>query len=216
VFVMSRGPNNYQARSEACFGPFSMRFSFTMRPLLLLCGTVIASSLLAIAQEKDAGTPATVGDITLIRQILEQQSKQIETLTEQVAVLSQLLKGRQGMAGASIPNPVAVDMPPESSNPGSTIAEQSITVRTATPARQTHTVIKGESFSSIADKYGISVNELLKLNPMSDPRKLQIGQTLRLPIMERQMTPAPLPGAAAAPPSSRNEPPPAENPLINP
>ncbi len=186
-----------------------------MRPLLLLFGAALLPSL-AFAQEKDAGTPATVGDITLIRQILEQQSKQIETLTEQVAILTHMLKERQGMATGSLPSPAAMDMPPESSSPGGPLAERRMPVRPAAPARQSHTVIKGESFSSIAEKYGISVNELLKLNPMSDPRKLQIGQTLRLPIMEKQLTPTPSSDAIVTPPADINAPPSQTTPQPNP
>ena len=188
---------------------------FSMRPLLLLIVAALFPTLV-LAQERNTGTPATVGDITLIRQILEQQSKQIETLTEQVAILTQMLRERQGMAEGSIPDPASVEMPPESSGPGSTIAQRRISVRTATAARQTHTVIKGESFSSIAEKYGISVNELLKLNPMSDPRKLQIGQTLRLPIMEKQLTPTPAPDVVMTPPVDINAPPSQTTPQPNP
>ena len=180
-----------------------------MRPLLPLFGAALLSSL-AFAQENSPGTPATVGDITLIRQILEQQSKQIETLTEQIAILTQLLKERHGMAAHSVPDAATVDMPPD------TIASRSIPVRPATSARQTHTVIKGESFSSISEKYGISVGELLKLNPMSDPRKLQIGQTLRLPIMEQQLTPTPAPDGIATPPPDINSPQPQLTPQFNP
>ena len=186
-----------------------------MRPLFLLIVAALFPSLV-LAQERRNGTPATVGDITLIRQILEQQSKQIETLTEQVAILTQLIREREGMAKGSIPDPASVEMPPESSSGGSTIDQQIIPVRPAKAARQTHTVIKGESFSSIAEKYSVSVNELLKLNPMSDPRKLQIGQTLRLPIMEKQLTPTPAPDVVMTPPVDINAPPSQTTPQPNP
>jgi LysM repeat protein len=48
-------------------------------------------------------------------------------------------------------------------------------------AAKTHTVAKGETATSIAKKYGVSQDDLLKLNSVSDPKKLQIGQTLKLP-----------------------------------
>ncbi len=186
-----------------------------MRVTLLFFGAALLSSL-AFAQERNVGTPATVGDITLIRQILEQQSKQIKTLTEQVAILTRMLEERQGIPAGSVTTPAAMDMPPESPSPSSTIAKRSLPVMPATRARQTHTVIKGESFSSIAEKYGVSVDELLQLNPMSDPRKLQIGQTLRLPIMEQQLTPTPSPDVIMTPPADVNAPPPDTAPQPNP
>jgi LysM repeat protein len=46
---------------------------------------------------------------------------------------------------------------------------------------KTHTVGKGETLMSIVRKYGVTYDELVKLNKIDDPRKLQIGQTLKLP-----------------------------------
>ena len=143
----------------------------------VICSLVLLASSV-FAQEGPSGDQATVGDIKLIRQILEQQSRQIESLTQQVEALVQLLQERQaGIPGLDMAPPIAADMPPARS-------QDSVQVLPATPARRTHVVIKGESFSSIADKYGISITELMKLNPMQDPRKMQIGQTLILPIEE--------------------------------
>lgn len=143
----------------------------------VVCSVTLLVATTTVAQEPTSSTPATVGDIKLIRQILEQQSRQIETLTQQVERLVQLLQERHAAAPTVGTTPLAADMPP---NPVS----EPVPILPATPARRTHVVIKGESFSSIAEKYGISITELMKLNPMQDPRKMQIGQTLILPIEE--------------------------------
>ena len=45
----------------------------------------------------------------------------------------------------------------------------------------THEVTKGETLTSIAKHYKVTVGELLKVNKITDVRKLQIGQTLALP-----------------------------------
>lgn len=45
-----------------------------------------------------------------------------------------------------------------------------------------HTVAKGENPVAIAKKFGVSYAELLKLNKIDDPRKLQIGQKLHIPV----------------------------------
>ena len=41
-----------------------------------------------------------------------------------------------------------------------------------------HTVVAGESPSSIAAKYNMKTDELMRLNSISDPRKLRVGQRL--------------------------------------
>ena len=46
---------------------------------------------------------------------------------------------------------------------------------------QVHTVTKGENPERIAKKCGVSYTDLIKLNRIEDPTKLQIGQKLHLP-----------------------------------
>lgn len=48
------------------------------------------------------------------------------------------------------------------------------------PAK-TYVVAKGDNPVAIARKLGVSYDELLKLNNIEDPKKLQIGQTLKVP-----------------------------------
>lgn len=47
-------------------------------------------------------------------------------------------------------------------------------------ATQTHTVESGEYPAKIARQYGMTANELLELNGISDPRKLRVGQELKV------------------------------------
>jgi len=56
-------------------------------------------------------------------------------------------------------------------------------VPSANPAAsgRTHTVKSGENIWRISNKYKISQKDLLGLNGITDPGKLQIGQVLRLP-----------------------------------
>jgi hypothetical protein len=44
-----------------------------------------------------------------------------------------------------------------------------------------HIVRKGETLTMIAKQYGVSTQELMRVNKISNPRKLQIGQRLILP-----------------------------------
>ena len=47
---------------------------------------------------------------------------------------------------------------------------------------QTHTVLKGEIPERIAKRFGVSYNDLIKLNHIEDATKLKIGQKLRIPV----------------------------------
>jgi len=46
---------------------------------------------------------------------------------------------------------------------------------------QVYTVVKGDNPVNIAKHFGVSYDELLKLNKIEDPKKLQIGQKLHIP-----------------------------------
>lgn len=59
-----------------------------------------------------------------------------------------------------------------------TSREQAEAPRTA---GKSHTVKSGENIWRISNQYKISQKELLQLNGISDPSKLQIGQVLKLP-----------------------------------
>jgi LysM repeat protein len=46
---------------------------------------------------------------------------------------------------------------------------------------QTHQIKSGESFWTIARTYGVSLNDLMGANPEINPRRIQPGQTIRVP-----------------------------------
>ena len=52
---------------------------------------------------------------------------------------------------------------------------------TANTTTRAYTVVKGDTPTSIAKKFNITSTDLLKLNKMDDPKKMQIGQTLKVP-----------------------------------
>jgi LysM repeat protein len=45
-----------------------------------------------------------------------------------------------------------------------------------------HTAVKGDNPVTIAHHYGVSYDDLLKLNKIEDPKRLQIGQKLHIPM----------------------------------
>ncbi|MBW4679880.1 MAG: peptidoglycan DD-metalloendopeptidase family protein [Microcoleus vaginatus WJT46-NPBG5] len=60
-------------------------------------------------------------------------------------------------------------------------AALTVSVLEATPNIVVHKVQPGETLSSIASAYGVSLTELIKLNDLSDPSRLEINQTLSIP-----------------------------------
>lgn len=91
---------------------------------------------------------------------------------------------RQGPAPNAVhpPFPAAVPLPPASAKPQSlSPADTAATSRVQT-AERSHTVKAGDTVWALAVKvYHVDPGEVLKLNNISDPRKLQIGQVLRIP-----------------------------------
>ena len=64
---------------------------------------------------------------------------------------------------------------------GSRTSTSGTPAATATaPSAKTYTVQAGDVLSSIADKTGVSVEQLQQLNPNADAQSLRIGQTLKL------------------------------------
>lgn len=143
------------------------------RLLLFLCA--VCSATIARAQVEE-GNPAILKEVRELRQIVEQQSKQIDALSQQLSKLVQGLDGRHAVSAS----------PPAGGTAPSAEIPRAEAVRPAKtdplPAGHTrHIVVKGETLTSIARQYNITIPELQKLNKIENDRKLQIGQTLVVP-----------------------------------
>lgn len=117
-----------------------------------------------------------VEELRAVRQMVEQQSKQIEALAKQVAKLAASVEGKpaskaEGASGAEPPSP-----PPPATPAESTPAPKA---ELAGPPK--HVVTKGETLTSIAKHYNIPLADLLKANKDINDRKLQIGQAIVIP-----------------------------------
>jgi LysM repeat protein len=56
------------------------------------------------------------------------------------------------------------------------------------PSSSEYTIQKGDTYSSIAPKFGISIKALTEANPNVDPAKLQIGKKLNIPAPAATMS----------------------------
>jgi LysM repeat protein len=115
---------------------------------------------------------------------IDEQNKKIDLLSQEILKLEQQLANtRPGvMIGEGAPNyspsPAPAAETPHVSNGNS------------------HTVARGETLTSIAKMYNVSVIELQKYNHIENDRKLQIGQTLAIP---GSATPTASPSTSASP-----------------
>jgi LysM repeat protein len=83
---------------------------------------------------------------------------------------------------------------------GDTVAPAPAPAPAARPAPRagdgTHTVVPGDTLGSIARKHGVRVGDLATLNNITDPAKIRVGQSLRLPVGAKSAA-APAPAASA-------------------
>ena len=117
-------------------------------------------------------------ELAQLRKMIEQQNTKIDTLSLQVAQLSAQL-GNRGAA----PAVSAVLAAPA---PVSAKEEFAPIPRIVANAPKVHIVVKGESLEKIAKLEGTTVAELQKLNNITDPKKLQVGQQLALPAEKKE------------------------------
>ena len=71
------------------------------------------------------------------------------------------------------PAPSATTMPVATATPAVPATEQ--------PALMEYTVVKGDNPYKIAKKFHVSYDALMKINSITDARKIQIGQKLKIP-----------------------------------
>jgi len=154
----------------------------------------------ALAQDK--GAEATKSEaLTLKAQMVEfenlkaeikAQGDKIDRLTQEVAKLSEALKQKPEQKSAP---PVARAEPVPTATPATpNAAAPTAGVDNPAPAdagnTKTHIVAKGETLTQISKQYGVTVEEIEQLNKIGDAKKLQAGQTIKIPVSQ---SPSPSP-----------------------
>jgi LysM repeat protein len=138
-----------------------------------------ALSLVGIFTPAARAEDAVQNELKALRQRIEQQGQKIEMLSAQVSRLSAQLDGRTANAPAPSPAPAVTSAPvpaPADFTPPPTPPK---------PAN-VHIVVKGDSLDKIAKQHNTTAQDLQKINKITDPKKLQIGQQLLLPPAEQK------------------------------
>ncbi len=101
---------------------------------------------------------------------IDEQNAKIDALSQEILKLEQQLSHiRPGvMVGEAAPASATAAAPDTSASH-------------STVAGNTHTVARGETLTSIAKMYKVTVDDLQKANNIEDGRKLQAGQTIVIP-----------------------------------
>jgi LysM repeat protein len=126
----------------------------------------------------EAAKSADTAQLEALAKKIDEQNAKIDALSQEILKLEQQISHiRPGvMVGESTPSP---------ENPAAPAASPSHPA-----AGNTHIVARGETLTSIAKMYKVTVDELQKANHIEDGRKLQAGQTISIPT---SATPTPTP-----------------------
>ena len=148
-----------------------------MKPVSILLVLTVLGSSFAYAQTT-APTPAKASDtlqLQMLTKKIEEQNAKIDILSQHILKLEQQIShSRTGiMIGEAEPSGTSAAAPtPAPHLPGIT----------------SHTVARGETLTSIAKLYGVTISELQRFNHIDDPLKLRAGQIIMIPPAQ---TPAP-------------------------
>jgi LysM repeat protein len=136
---------------------------------------LLAAMICPTAPAQAPGDKNTVLLETLTKKIDEQNAK-IDALSQQILKLEQQVSAiKPGVMIGENPTPATTAVTAEAPK---------------TPqSGNTHVVAKGETLTSIAKMHKVSVEELQRFNHIENDRKLQIGQTIMIPIPSTSPSP---------------------------
>jgi LysM repeat protein len=135
--------------------------------------TKIASSLRVTIPDLEKVNGLAGNAVLQVGQILKVPAQAIA----QAASAVQTEAGKVAASTAKLPSDAvaAVTQTPSNAVP------ESVTTSEETTGVSQYTVVKGDSPYKIAKKFKITPDELMKANGITDPKKIQIGQELKIP-----------------------------------
>lgn len=114
---------------------------------------------------------------TQTQSALNQVGQEFNSLRQHVNTIgSQVKELTEKMVEArSAPAPAAT----AAASPGNTTGSGS--AATTPSGHREHVITSGDTFARLANLYGVSVDQILAANPDADPRRLQLGQRIKIP-----------------------------------
>jgi LysM repeat protein len=128
------------------------------------------------------GKSAESAQLEALAKKIDEQNAKIDALSQEILKLEQQLShARPGvMVGEAAPAPASAAAPAASASHSAV-------------AGNTHTVARGETLTSIAKMYKVTVDDLQQANHIEDGRKLQAGQTITIPTASPAASGSPSP-----------------------
>jgi LysM repeat protein len=156
--------------------------------LLLVAVAAVAGAPFAVGQERLPEAHPSAEEVRALRQLVEKQSRDIDELRLAIEELTKVVQLKEGAKLPAPPHPVAAAPAPVATAEAPSAPPVEPRVERAEPAGVQHTVAKGETLTSIAKHYNVSIADLHKANKVVDERKLQIGQVLQIPTKPAEPT----------------------------
>jgi LysM repeat protein len=135
------------------------------------------ASAFAQTPTPESAKAADAAQLEALAKKIDEQNAKIDALSQEILKLEQQLSHIR-------PGVMIGEGTPAAAMPGVTVASPH------PAAGNTHIVARGETLTSIAKMYKVTVDELQKANHIEDGRKLQAGQTITIPT---SATPIPTP-----------------------
>lgn len=138
-------------------------------PMKILAIGILAAFLSTQAWAQTPNDKSSAAQLEAINKKLDEQNAKIDALSQQILKLQEQISKPGVMIGEASPPPAS------SASVTASVAES------VHGSGNTHTVMRGETLTSIARQYKVGVDELQKFNHIEDGRKLQAGQTIMIP-----------------------------------
>jgi LysM repeat protein len=154
-----------------------------MKLISIFCALSSLAGWTAFAESPvpQEGKSADSTQLEALAKKIDEQNAKIDALSQEILKLEQQLShARPGVIigeGAPAPATAAASAASPSHSPG----------------EGTHTVARGETLTSIAKMYKVTVDDLQKANHIEDGRKLQAGQTIFIPTASPAASGSPSP-----------------------
>jgi LysM repeat protein len=167
------------------------RISHVMLLTLMPFSTALAQDKGAESAKSEALTlKAQMVEFENLKAEIKAQEEKIDRLTQEVAKLAESLKQKSSSPVAKAePVPTAALANPSAATATAGVDNPAPADATNT---KTHIVAKGETLTQISKQYGVSVEDIEQLNKIGDAKKLQAGQTIKIPGSQAP-TPSPSP-----------------------
>lgn len=142
--------------------------------VLLLASWNVPAQTMAPTPNQNVSQAAQLQELT---KKIDEQNAKIDMLSQEILKLQLEITGhRPGvMIGEGAPASAS------STQSATSTSSPAPSASVASGNGNSHIVARGETLTSIAKQYGVSVSDLQKYNHIDNPLKLQAGQTLLIP-----------------------------------